>query len=122
VHDGGRLAFLEGGAGDDEDLALLLQARELDVRAQGAVGLGHRRLGIEVRDEERVALKRLRIHVGQRRPRSTRRCTVSRASMWGTIPSTGTCRYVSTSSMVPMDVSSVSCTKARTRPSMRPTS
>ena len=68
VHDGGRLAFLEGGAGDDEDLALLLQARELDVRAQGAVGLGHRRLGIEVRDEERVALKRLRIHVGQRRP------------------------------------------------------
>ena len=68
VHDGGGLALLQRGAGDHQHLAAALQPRELDVRAQGAVGLGHRRLGIEVRDEQGVALQRIGIDLGQRRP------------------------------------------------------
>ncbi len=42
--------------------------------------------------------------------------------MCGMMPSTRTPRYDSTSSIVPMEVSSVSCTKASTSPSMRPRS
>jgi len=63
VHDGRGLAFLQRGAGDDEHLAAALHPLELDVRTERAIGLGHRRLGIEVRDEQRVALQRVRVHV-----------------------------------------------------------
>ncbi len=52
--------------------------------------------------------------------RSRIRCTVSRESMCGITPSTGTPRYASTSSMVPIEVSRVSRTNASTRPSDSP--
>src|SRR5207247_10529288 len=68
VDDGGRLALLQRGAGDDEHLAAALHALELDVRAQRAVGLGHGRLRIEVGDQQRVTLERVRLHLGESGP------------------------------------------------------
>src|SRR5262245_56541185 len=68
VDDGGGLALLERGAGDDQHPPLLLSQRELYLRAQAAVRLGHRRLRVEVRGEEGVAMERFGLHVGQGRP------------------------------------------------------
>ena len=65
VHDRGGLALLEGRAGDDEDLAGAVHPRELDVGPERPVGLGHRRLRVEVGDQERVALQRLAVHLGE---------------------------------------------------------
>ncbi len=68
VDDGGRLAFLQRRARHHQHLAATLHALELDVRAQRAVRLGHRRLRVEMRDEQGVALQRLGIHLGERGP------------------------------------------------------
>ena len=63
VDDGRRLAFLEGRAGDDQDLPRAFHPCELDVRAERPVGFRDGRLRIEVRDQERVAQERLGIHL-----------------------------------------------------------